>query len=500
MQRLGALYELAGRVPTSDIAIVRVQDSCGQKLTSTIRDVRTRLEESPELWEELFSALRLLRWEWVSGPGNDPASSERFENLSRTRSEVEGLRPRVGDIANMLLSRVTVLCDRLEGSGEPPVAAEMRQLILEIGEESCTVLVANERQILQVALWLQRSGLSPNVVTKRGLRDLELKSQIYIWGSPRLFGHSLTTAPRAEQLTYVFPAWIFDNALPRSPIAEFSVGGISPIAREFGVGQPDRDAQGTEDVDDVAPTPEWPEQSKSAPDPEDVECRNLLLSGGYSMMVDVEGERIRTIDLVSTDRSKLGHKAVSHLEVGDFIVARTGGTNTSALYGLTLEELGKDAPSVLEVQQSWKGPLQDRIESRGSHRVVRELRDLGVSAYRRALAWQLSAVARPQADQDFVLLLRWLSMPDGACFEASAKFRRARGRAVFRVTRSLETSLAAIDVDELERTGWRELKSELPGFAGIMACRILAISPNSYWIDHQKTRIARTEAVPMWLE
>jgi hypothetical protein len=287
-------------------------------------------------------------------------------------------------------------------------------------------------------------------------------------------------------------------------MTEFSadaIGGIRPRTRTHKIGDdafiPDR-LRRVEDQ--LKPAPAWVRPKFRLPvGGDEVHARRVLLCGGLSIMLDLEGETIRTLDPDRPAGGRVRMRDVEDVDSGTYLVLREGQTESEPLYARALARLAARADAVERSQTEWKSALRERLHA-GSAEVTRSLRALGVKAAAQAPAWTARTLARPNSDADFEILLRWLGVPLEPFREHANLVRRARSQAVVDVKEALEAALGDADMRGLERVGFLKLDLELEGFAGIVATRVLALSPHLDVVARSELRIPREDTRARWLE
>src|SRR5260370_11939163 len=101
-----------------------------------------------------------------------------------------------------------------------------------------------------------------------------------------------------ETVNFVFPAWFSDRSLPRSVLAARAEGAVVVTGTEFRIGDVTQPVTApTDDAVDEAellPQVSWipPDAAPREPGADEVTARRVLLSGGYGMWLDDDGEGI----------------------------------------------------------------------------------------------------------------------------------------------------------------------------------------------------------------
>jgi hypothetical protein len=191
---------------------------------------------------------------------------------------------------------------------------------------------------------------------------------------------------------------------------------------------------------------------------------------------------------------------VGEVGVGTYLLVRTGVTERGVLYEAALQQLGPIAPDVDRSQEAWKAALSERIRAESYIQVVRRLQIVGVRAAERARAWTDPNLIRPSSDADFETVLQWLDVPRDPTVGYANRLRRALYQASAAIRDELERAMSRADLHELDQHGFLNLELDTPGFRGILATRVLAISPGTALIQRRDARFPFEDGGARWLE
>jgi hypothetical protein len=218
------------------------------------------------------------------------------------------------------------------------------------------------------------------------------------------------------------------------------------------------------------------------------------------MWLDQDGGWIRILDPLQPAGDRVHLRDERTVAAGTFLILREGATESDALYARSIALLGPSASSVSDSQAAWKSALASKLRILGQHAVVKALECEGVRAASRAPFWTAPTVVRPQADSDFIRLLGWLGLNPEVVVPNANRLRKARSQAATRVREALEDALDRTDLDYLLSQGHVRLDLDLEGFAGIIATRVLAVSPHQHLVPRNDVRIASPDRTAKWLE
>lgn len=504
IRTLNRRYAASSTLARSGVEIVAVGDPAGARFNLAVRRLMAAIrDDGPGLWDDLAGVSKALRWRLLTQPQPMIFNPGLLELAGEVTRQARRLRGAVADqdLLNEIAASATALAhpDR-----ESVVGTVLLRTCLEAGEDACVVIAASKPAQLGLTPWLGKQGIT--VLTAGELeRDQPDREQAYVVGPPRFYRSSLVTAPVTEGVSFVLPAWFGDRSVPRSAMAPYAEGAIRIEARVFTVGDASEPEQSmpveVEDEDVYLPQPVWGTRKSDDREPtsEEVDARKILLRGNLAMWLD-DGERIRSLDPRQPAGERVTYTEVSAVRQGTYLLLRQGATERGALYQAALARLGQRATVVDAAQAEWKQVLLNRLEQLGYRRVVKELRAAGVKTADRARAWTNPSLIRPNSDQDFESLLKWLGMPIQPAFGYATLLRKMLYQASAEVGKQLEAAVSAADLTELESAGHLSLDVRTEGFRGILATRVVAISPYSEIVSRHDARVPFEDRSGQWLE
>jgi hypothetical protein len=500
---LNERYAAAASVSAHGVEMLTVGDSVGAHLDAAIKELIVLARtDGPELWADLLGAARQLRWRLVTEPQPIELNPQLQEVARAVKLQAERLHSAVGDDARTVLRQLEAATLDV-WHRDPVIGPVLVRCIQEVGAESCRVLAAGSRSAAGMSRWFIESGLGAVAVSGIDRHGDGVVEQAYAVGPPRIFSPSTITSPTANAVMFIFPSWETNRSIPRTVLSAQAEGAIRPRSRTFTEGDEPVLVRPTPDVaDDLVPLPNWTAQQ--APDREpgvdEVIARKVLLSGALSIYLDSEGEHIRSLDPTQPAGERVTHSDVHLVGPGTYLVLREGQSERQVLYDRAIALLGHRGPQAKASQRRWKEALQVKLRQAGRREVGRALAQVGVPRIDRATAWTEETLARPQDDQDFLRLLAWLDVPLHPTFELATELRRLRLQASADVRESLERALSAASMTTLEEHGHLRLDLDIPGFRGIIATRVLAVSPHAELVARHDVRVATPDRSAQWLE
>lgn len=506
MSRIEALnrrYATSSSLIEHGVEILAVGDPTGARLNAACRQLTFRMgEDGPGLWEDLLGSVRSLRWRLMTHPQPLDFNLALRDGAAEVFRQTQRLRGAVTE--DTLLDELAAAAAGVT-TQDPVLGGVLLRSVQEVGATDCVVVAANASARAAMSEWLRPVGI--NVLTVSSLKHMKPGvEQSYAVGPPRFFGPSLVTAPMTDAVSFLMPAWLRDRQIPRSVLASHAEGAIRVKARLFIEGDlAEPECRGKDDEGDFEeeflPQPVWgsPRSPEREPLSDEVAARKLLLSGNRGLWLD-DGERIRALDPEQPFGERVVHIDVETVRVGTYLLLREGETEREALYQAALDRLGDRSLEVAATQQAWKQRLQMRLSQMGRSRVERELRSAGVKTLERAPAWREPNLVRPQSDRDFEKLLQWLDLPTQPSFDNATLLRREIYRTIAQIREKLEAAISAADLSALERDGHLSIDVESAGFRGILAARVIAVSPHTEIIPRNEARVPFEDRSGQWLE
>ncbi|MGN6405681.1 hypothetical protein [Sinomonas sp.] len=505
MSRIEALdrrYAASSSLIRHGVEIVAVADPAGARLNAACRQLMLRVDEDgPGLWDDLLGSVKSLRWRLMTHPQPIDLNPALRDGAAEVIRQTRRLRGAVEQ--DSLLDELAAAAEGAIAQ-DPALGAILLRSAEEVGANDCVVVAANASARAAMGEWLRPQGVS--VLTASSLQRAKPGiEQSYAVGPPRFFGPSLVTAPTTDAVSFLMPAWFRDRQIPHSVLAPYAEGAIRVKARLFVEGDPTEPKFQVEDEEEfekeLLPQPIWgspPSPGREASSDE-VEARKLLLSGNRGLWLD-NGERIRALDPGQPSGERVVYTDVEAVRVGTYLLLREGESEPNALYEAALDRLGQRAAEVEATQREWKQRLQRRLRQMGPWRAERELWSAGVKTAERARAWCEPNLVRPQSDQDFEKLLQWLDLPIQPSFANATLLRRETHRTSVHIREQLETAASAADLSALERNGHLSIDIESGGFRGILAARVIAISPHTEIVPRNEARVPFEDRSGQWLE
>ena len=407
-------------------------------------------DDGPELLEDAVGAVKSLRWRLATQPQPleyNPALAERVEHV---RKQVWRLRGAIQDEA--LLDELLGAAEAV-GSADRPIGDVLARSIEEVGAQSVSSLRRARVLRLDFQSWLDARGVL--VLTAGELeREQPNVDQAYVVGPPRFFRSSLVTAPVTGGVSFIMPAWFGDRIDP--PLRDRRLCGRSDSGRQprssprvMTVSRPRMRRPLRLRMSSCRSRSGGASRSPDRdPHADEVEARKVLLSGNLAIWLD-DGDRIRALDPEQPPGERVVYTEVGAVRAGTFLLLRQGESERGVLYRAALGRLSSKGPTVEAAQRAWKESLTIRLQELTYRRTVKELRASGVRSADRAKAWTEPTLVRPNRDEDFEGLLRWLGIPIQPTFGFATMLRRAHHQASADLREELEHAVSEGDLSVL---------------------------------------------------
>lgn len=504
MSRIDALnqrYAASSSISRTGVEIVAVGDPTGARFNSAVRRLMLLMkEEGASYLEDLAGSAKALRWRRITQP------QPRLFNpgLLHLANEVGRYARRLGGaIADQALLDELAAAAAEVAATDSPLGPVLLDSCQEVGSMNCLVISASRPAAAGLHAWLLEHDI---LVLTAGEVERSQSSwdQAYVVGPPRFYRSSLVTSPVTSSVSFLLPAWFGDRSVPRSAIAPYAEGALLIGARAFNVGDTTEPALDlpAEPEDEAAflPQPTWGARQSGDREPtsEEVEARKVLLSGNLAMWLD-DGERIRSLDPAQPPGERVTYTEVPAVRQGTYLLLRHGETERGALYQAAVARLAR-GDAVGDAQVTWKRLLAEKLQALGYRNTVKELRNAGVKRADRARAWTSPHLIRPHSDQDFERLLVWLGVKPQPTFGYATLLRKSHYQVSAEIRERLETAVSAADLSELEAVGHLRLDIQTEGFRGIVAARVLAISPFTEIVSRRDARVPFEDRSGQWLE
>jgi hypothetical protein len=497
-------YARSADLVRNGVELDLVGDPTGARVNAAVRQLLLLArDDGSGLWDGVLGSAKALRWRLLTQPQPFEFGSAVQMAAADVVTEVGRLRGAVGPQAQLALDELAAAAEAVAVT-DPVAGGVLLESIQEATAAACVVIAVRGAAAVGLESWLGPLGFRVRSASQLIREQLFVESG-YAVGPPRFFPASLMNAPMTETLNFVLPAWFGDRSLPRSVLAG-AEGAVVVTGTDFLIGEvaepvtaPTADAV---DETELLPQASWipPDAAPREPGADEVVARRVLLSGGYGMWLDDDGEWIRAVDPSQPGGGRVVNVDVEAVRPGTYLLLRAGATERRALYEAALHLMEPQAAAVVASQAEWKGALQARLDQFGRAAVVRELAAVGVGTLDRVAAWTDPMLARPRSNQDFERLLQWLGVRVHPAYELATALRRKRAQASAEIGDQLEEAVAAADMSRLERDGHLRLELKSKGFRGVIATRVLSISPHVEIISRHDARVLSPDRSAKWLE
>jgi hypothetical protein len=497
---LNRRYQAVAALAQGMVEIVVVADPAGARwdvLTRRLLDACNGEGES--IWADLAEASNGLRWRRATQP--QPLAANPLLRAAAEQVIVLAVQLRGAVSDEAVLEEVEQAAVSLLES-DSPVGDHVLRSVNEVGVDSGIVVAASRSAQAAMQGWLGEMGVRVMTVADL-LRERPKADVTYHVGPPRFFSAATITAPVTNEVSFVMPVWIADRTLPTTVFAAIAERTISIDCRILteGASVENESASDVLKAENYIPEPIWRYGGvATSPVADGVEARKVLLAGNQAIWLDDDGDRIRTLDPSEPQGERVTYTEVASVRPGTYLLLRQGETERGALHLAAIAALALSGPPIASTQARWKELLSERLTKMGYRTVVAALKDSGIMSADRARAWIDPALVRPQDDDDFASLLVWLGIPIQPTFSNALILRKSVYQASADLRDELERAVASTDLASLDRVGYLHLDTEVGGYRGIQAARVLTMSPDVVSVPRRDVRVPFNDWGGQWLE
>jgi len=500
IQFLTSSYEALERMLRSQSAIRfrLLEDTEGAEFNQAVNHFVSEVREiNDDTVKTVVSMAKCLRWRRFMQPqpvASDWKSRELCEQLEQ-RCEVVRKVVANGVALDQLLSSAQRLLDE-----DSAVVKELR--LLDSEDDGDYLLVVRDRSTATlIQSWLEDQNLQVSAA-----QDIRSEQHwfdfVHVLGFPRAFDPSIFSSPVGDDVDYVFPSWIHCRSLPESSLMGLVENPLSMTVHNSEIlNSTIRTTEGEPDdgLSWYLPEPVWsvPPHDRSCCSSDLVDARQIYLSGGWETWLD-DGERVRTLEIDKITGVRVSNLAPEEVTVGSYLLLREHESERGLLKRLAQSRIPRAEETISE-QRFWKERLLARIKQIGVERVRRELRNLGVGAYRQVDTWSDMELIRPKSDNDFLSLLDWLDIPREPTFQDVRTLQSEVRRISHEITAELENQASRVNPEELERQGHMHFKVSTDGVRSMVATRVMAIRSSVQKVPKSFTRTLRKNDCDWWI-
>ena len=180
------------------------------------------------------------------------------------------------------------------------------------------------------------------------------------------------------------------------------------------------------------------------------------LASGQGVYLPTGEDRILVVDPYLPPKKRLSRIKDEDLEVGMFVVLRTGKSG-SAVVQVANQLLGWKAFRLNDDQLRWKSSLRSKLAAVGIHEAARRLSAAGVEAATNLNIknWASDVVIAPGSPRDFAELMKFcgLEAETARLWAGVKEIRSARLRAGMEIREALEEKLEQVNPEKLTVDG-----------------------------------------------
>lgn len=519
------LTDLSTLYASIGLPIVRknIEDSNLQVFSQNVRKLWFGLGEWRELSQGLEQAIGVLRrsdWRLRNDPSPRTPTNVGIQQM---RSGVELLSRYQLQLPEDLRHFSELLTDSAWGIEQVEIPELTKSII-----ESTSVFVLETG--LRVSLVLTQANIKGSVddwIRDMAIQNIDTYLTSELSGSSRRHERILLVG-----LTKDYPDWIFTTIFPAFGIQIFSPSWINDQVLVRGLfpdlSMTDFDVPIIAFAEPAAPSNQTVENFESYLEPsgeiearrletyarrafsymkeegfeELVGCKAYLLANSQVVFFPLDSSEINTLDLSAAPGDRVHRVPISTITAGKVVLLRLGTSDTDSIISMANALGGKGARVAREAQQVWKSSLTDKIQKIGSAKVSRELKELGIKSPW-IQEWCKASNIRPNSDEVFTILLRYLDLPIEETIEQMNHLRYLHQVAGMRLRKLLEKQFESMDFSLLSEEGELIVEiEEASGVAKLGAFVIFSVGTEVFNIPHGSVRQIQTpqKLESQWLE
>lgn len=460
-------------VTAANIKNIRIDDKLLRQLSTNVRKVAKTLQDWIELstdWDLAVGCLRRADWQLRNDPTPLNATHQAFVDLNDGIKLLEGLYKNMS-------SDIQEYCTNILVSGKKfheNMASELTNVVLkqmnEVGQDSQgNILIVRQESIrISVSNWLKDIGFHQwNVLTANQFVHSDAKcNRLFVVG-----------------LTQDYPINLFNSVYPEDGICTFShswikeqeyvPGYFSDIAqlkidRKILADSISVNQSGNIEIASnyLEPTAEIDSRRlaaaakkvllsiKATSEGEELlKCRAYLLGSSEMVFLPISSGSIDAVDPSAPVGERVQRIAISSISTDSILLLRVGSSEGEAISRMANDIGGSEAQRCRKIQSFWKSKLKEKISVNGAAKVIRDLKDLGVSNPW-IIDWAHPSTIRPNSIDNFKIILSYLNIQHDETIEAMNILRHLHQVAGMRFRAILKQKFETLDLDKISVNGF----------------------------------------------
>lgn len=456
-----------------DIENVSIDDKLLKQFSSNVRKLAMTLQDWIELstdWDMAVGRLRRADWQLRNDPTPLNANHPAIFDLNDGIEVLEGL------FKNMS-SDIQQNCLNIIASGKRILehkTSELTEIVLkklnEVRQDSIGNIVIVKQESIRVGVinWLKEIGIS----------------QWHVFTANQ-FIHSGVNCRRmlVVGLTQDYPISLFNSVYPEGGICTFSHSWIKEQAYIPGyfsdIAQVKVEKKISSNLIFVNQTAEIEKASNYLEPTAEIDGRRLAMAAKKALLNlkdSLEGEELRkcrayllgssemvflptsagAIDAVDPNApvgERVQRIAISSITTDSILLLRVGSSEGEAISRMANDIGGVEAKRCRNVQSFWKSKLKEKISIYGAPKVIRDLKDLGVSNPW-IIDWSHPSTIRPNSIDNFKAVLSYLNIEHDETIEAMNTLRHLHQVAGMRFRAILKQKFETLDLDKITLNGY----------------------------------------------
>jgi hypothetical protein len=504
MQRITELYEYA-EMPIQHVSI---EDDLLRTFSKEVRklniEMRDWLDVSTD-WDEALANLRRADWRLRNQPGDFTKSHPAKTHLSQGLSRLNGLYSNLGDEIRKICRSIIENGNAILRSEDSTLNSNLIALLKasKAGDANNLLLILRQEDLIGSCLELLNRESIDNVFVETGYSAIQKKhpiDKLFVVGNILDYPSSVFSSIFSKYGTTILGySWVPEQDSVGTALSEIAMRPVNiPIIHS-------QTKEKTEPIDVshfLEPSVEiasrqlrsvaknvYAHIDRSNVDEENIQCRAHLLAGNNVVFLPTKEGAIDSIDMSAKSGSRVQRMPIKEITIGSVILLRIGKSDSDSIFEMANGIGGKEAIRYRNLQKEWKDALKMRISSLGSSLVIKQLKDLGIKNPWIGEWKSFKNNIRPENDDYFRKLLKYLAIEPESTIEAMNALRRLHLMAAMRLRKMLKEKFENANLQTIHEEGFLiEDLGESPEIAKLGAFICLSIGEDVFEVPESAVK------------
>lgn len=504
IQRITELYEYA----EMSVQHISIEDDLLRTFSKEVRklniEMRDWLDVSTD-WDEALANLRRADWRLRNEPGVFTKSHPAKIYLSQGLSRLDGLYSNLGDEIRKICRGIIENGNAIMRSEESTLNSNLIALLKasKAGGANNIIIILRQEDLIGSCLELLNRESIDNVFVETGYSAIQKKhpiDKLFVVGNILDYSSSVFSCLFSKYGTTILGySWVPEKDSVGTALREIAMRPLNiPVIHS-------QTQEKTEPIDVshfLEPSVEiasrqlksvaknvYAHIDRSNVDEENIQCRAYLLAGKNVVFLPTKEGAIDSIDMSAQSGSRVQRMPIKEIRIGSVILLRVGKSDSDSIFEMANGIGGKEAIRYRNLQKEWKDALKMRISSLGSPLVTRQLQDLGIKNPWIGEWKSLKNNIRPENDDYFRKLLKYLAIEPESTIAAMNALRRLHLMAAMRLRKMLKEKFESANLQTIHEKGFliKDL-GESPEIAKLGAFICLSIGEDVFEVPESAVK------------